>query len=83
MMEEQAENLKIQLYRGGDKKVDLTFKAKTASWITELIPGYLLDKIKVRGIDLVHIQELVKEKMIPQTLLEFEDDEVKILIWLE
>ncbi len=82
-MDKLAQNLKIQLFRNEEKKVDLTFKAKTLEWITELIPSYLAEKIQAKGIDLNNLQKKAKEKLTPQSLLLYEDNEIRIHIWLE
>jgi len=81
----QAQHLKINLFRDGKKKVDLTFKAQTARWIVELLPSHLIDKISARGIDLTKLQEgLIQQKeLLPGELVNFSDAEVEVRIWLQ
>jgi hypothetical protein len=81
----EAEHLKINLFRDGKKKVDLTFKARTARWMLELLPSHLIDKITARGIDLTQLQEgLINQKeLFPTELVNFSDSEVEVRIWLQ
>lgn len=81
----EAQHLKINLFRDGKKKVDLTFKAQTARWIVELLPAHLIDKITARGINLTQLQDnlLNQKELLPGELVHFNDLEIEVRIWLQ
>lgn len=77
-------HLRIQIYRGNEKSVDLTMPGLAATWIIELIPQDIMKKIEEKNIDLLSIQaRLKKDGLVAGDIFSIETEEKKIKVWLE
>lgn len=82
----KSEELHIQITEAGSVKVALTFKAKVAEHLTDLIPPDLLPKIEAQGLDLEKItQEIIASNFEPQDIfcLELPEHQKSVRVWLK
>jgi hypothetical protein len=76
--------LRIQVIESGRPEVDITFRARAATFLHELLPGDLGPKLTARGIDIRTIEkEVVNSGFAPGELFSLSEDEKRIRVWLE
>ena len=79
-----AKALRVRVRRGGQTRVELTFKARVITHIEDILPGDLLPKLQQRGVCLQSIVQRAREKQFPPGILfEHEEGDKHVCVWLE
>ena len=80
----QAKSLRVQVTKMGRTTVSVTFKARLAEDLDELMPDDVLEHLQERNIDIEAIRdEAVRSGFAPADLFELSQDEKTIRVWLE
>ncbi len=81
----EASSLRVTVEKNAVVTVDVTLPARSARWLIDLIPDDVVTKIRNEGIPLDAIQDdLAKSiELIPQRIFSFQDEERKVVVWLE
>ncbi|HEY5648119.1 MAG TPA: hypothetical protein VIU33_01365, partial [Nitrospiria bacterium] len=77
-------SLRVRVTDGGEPKVDLTFRARAAGSLPDLIPEDLRPKLEHRAINLEEIARKAEETDFkPGELFRLEEGPKVIRVWLE
>lgn len=79
-----AANLRIRVERDGKTVVALTFRARVAADLRDLMPDDVIEQLELRKIDLAEISNrVVRSRFAPSELFELEENGKSIRVWLE
>jgi len=80
-----ASHLRVQVWRGGEERVNVYLPARSARWMIDLIPEDVLAKIHAEGIPIDRIQAELKAAPVLESRRIFEVEEAgrTVKVWLE
>ncbi len=79
-----ASNLRIRVKKEGKTVVAVTFRARAAADLRELMPDDVIEQLENRKIDLSEISDrVVRSRFAPADLFELEQNGKSIRVWLE
>lgn len=80
----RAKSLRVQVTKNGRTSVSITFRARAAEDLEDLMPDDLLEELKTRDIDIGAIRdEAVRSGFAPAALFELEQGGKTVRVWLE
>lgn len=81
----EAKSLRVRVIRGGATKVDLTFPARSARWLLEIMPSDVIERIRASGFAIDEMQrDLAEAKALqPRKLVELSEPDRQVQVWLE
>jgi hypothetical protein len=80
-----ASALRVRVRRNGEDRVNVELPARSARWLIELIPGDVLEKIRLEQIPIEAIQaELAASvELYTRPIFVLTEPERKVEVWLE
>ncbi len=79
-----SRHLRVRVEEACHVKVDLTFRASAAEFLSDLIPEDLLEKLRARSIDLdTIVARTVQKQFAPGELFQLLEGTKKVSVWLE
>lgn len=81
----EARNLRVQVVKNGEERVNVYLPARSARWLIDLIPEDVLARIHEEGIPIERIQDELKnaENLIPAPIFIVEESVRTVKVWLE
>jgi hypothetical protein len=79
-----AQHLRVRVINAGKVKVDLTFPARAAATLPDLVSGDLAGRLAERGIDPAKLAvDAVASGFAPRDLFDMNEGEKQVRVWLE
>jgi hypothetical protein len=80
----RSKHLRVRVQEAGTVRVDLTFPARAAEHLHELMPEDLVAKLQARSLDVQQIAaEAVQRHLAPGELFVLEEGSKQVRVWLE
>jgi hypothetical protein len=79
-----AKNLRVLVTRNGQAKANLTFPIYTLNILDTIMPEFVLEKLKTKGIDLsLMIKDAHARGLAPHVIFEHIEIESSYKVWIE
>jgi hypothetical protein len=79
-----AKNLRVRVCAGGQTRADLTFPARAAESLADLMPEHVAMQARARGLDIDAIAQRATQAGLPAgELFSLDEGGKQVRVWLE